>query len=283
MATSINPNTGGNGTGSVNTDFLTATAADSPFSTFNVSQNDVVTGSNISSNTTSNGTTTTASTGAALEAKMKQDVSALVGDGKNGQYSDHSKTVAAVQAKAATLTGEAKAKFLEQAKAIGAPLGLNFGLKDASGKALNADVKLTGDAAKTQARLLKEFETKGPVAAETETTSQPTATTTPSVTNKATTRDTVDPSIAATRERVIAGVDKMDTSGDGKVSADELRVFAVKNGTPVSDKGYSELMTQTENFRKTGQAMPKSDVVDFLLSSEHKGTVFTKEVANAKN
>jgi hypothetical protein len=283
MATSVNPSSGGS-TALFDPTSLDNAQIDFTSGTFGTSQTNNIAGTN-SNPAGGNGTTTAPSTGAALEAKMKQDVSTLVGDGKNGQYSDHSKTVAAVQAKYATLTGDAKTKFLAQAKAIGAPLGLNFGLKDASGKALNADVKLTGDAAKTQARLLKEFEIKGPVKEESDTTSQPAATTTPAVTNKATTRDTVDPSVATTRAAVIAGVDKMDTSGDGKISSDELRVFAVKNEIPLSDKAYNELLTETMKFEEvkgTNLVMPKTAVVDFLLNTDHKDTMFTNDVANAE-
>jgi hypothetical protein len=219
--------------------------------------------------------------GKAAEATMKQQVSALVGDGKNGQYSSHAETSKAVMSKYQSLSGTAKTEFAAKAAAIGAPLGLNFGIKGADGKALNSDVELTGEAKETNARLVREFNgqsepTKVASTVSTDESAKNTGT--------ATTRDTVDTSDSTRRDKVTKGVDTIDTSGDGKISTLELQVFASKRGTPASDASYAGLLSQVKTFEKNHMAMPKSDVVDFLLNSDNKGTKFVNnEVAKASS
>ncbi len=222
--------------------------------------------------------------GSGAEANMKKAVSALVGDGKNGQYTSHAQTSAVVMAKYNSLTGTAKSDFRDKAAAIGKDLGLNFGIRDAKGKALNSDVQLTGDLKEANARLYREATGKDKGAAETKAvtpTVTPTAAATPTPTGAATTRDIVDTTDARRRENVTKGVDSIDTSGDGKISQMELRVFAAKQRTPGGDAAYERLDQQVTNYAKTSQAMPKQQVVDFLLNEENKGTKFTNDDVGA--
>jgi hypothetical protein len=233
--------------------------------------------SKTSINTNTNSTTSL--NGKAAETTMKQQVSALVGDGKSGQYASHAETSKAMMSKYQSLSGTAKTEFAAKAAAIGAPLGLNFGIKGADGKALNSDVVLTGEAKDTHARLLREF---NGVSEPTTTAGSVSTGQSATDTTTATTRGWADTTDGIRRDKVKKGVDAMDTSGDGKISTMEVQVFAAKRGTPVSDAAYAGLLQQAKTFEKNGMAIPKTDVVDFLLNSDNKGTKFVNnDVAKA--
>lgn len=249
---------------------------------------------NLTESETSTATSTAAFNGKAAEATMKQQMSALVGDGKNGQYKSHAETCAAAMAKYNGLTGTAKTAFAAKAAAIGAPLGLNFGgIKGADGKVINKGVELTGEAKETNARLAREARgEKEPVAATSPQTTTPTPTTptttpaaatpSPAPAAGATTRDPANPE-GKSREDVERGLASIDTSGDGKISRQEWLVFGAnssnKSKNITSDAAYVQLDAKLVPLEKAYMPMPKAEVVDFLMSSDVKNTALPKDVA----